>query len=872
MGLFRAAAERAYRRLLVLYPAEFRADYGHEMSLLFRDRSRDERLLPLAWDVLVDTLRTAPREHIAMWQHDVRYALRAMRRNPVFSAVVVVSLALGIGANAAIFSFADALLLRPLPVASAGEVVAVRGRVEGTPLGTDFESVSHPDYRDLRERSRAFRGLVAHTSFSAAVATDPSAVPQLTLGVQPALGRGFRAEEDEAGGAPVAVLGHDAWQSLFGGDRGVLGRRVRLNGVDLTVVGVAPPRFTGLDTFVRPAAFVPLAQAPALMGPDGATLLTDRGTRGLGVKGRLAPGVGVAEAEAELATLARALEAAYPKTNQGKGISVRSELKARIERSPTDAALIGMLLALVALVLLIACANVGSLLVSRSATRAREIAVRRAMGAGRPRLVRQLLTESLMLALAGGALGLVLAYAGVRFFRGIPLSTDLPIAIDVRLDGRVLLFSLAAALASVVVFGLAPALRTARADLVPSLKSGEGAVAARGRMRGRQALVVAQVALSLVLLASGAGILRGFQRALGSHPGFRTEGLLLANFDPTVPRYAFERARPFYDRLLEEARRLPGVRAAALTRALPLSNQQHQIAFVPEGHALAPGQEALTAMGNVVSSDYFQTAGVPLLSGRPFRETDDADGPPVVIVNEEMARRHWPGQDPLGKRLRRGGADGPWAEVVGVARTHRYMWIGEALQPFLYMPYAQSDLLRMTVMLQADGDPRALARPLQDLVRTLGPDVPMHNVRTMEELFLTRGVGIPRMLVQTVGAMGLLGLTLALVGLYGLMAYTVSRRTREIGIRMAVGADRGAVLRMVLRQGARLALVGVAVGLVASAGVARGLASVIAGVQPGDPVALVLLPALLLAVTVGATMAPAVRAARIDPLVALRHD
>jgi putative ABC transport system permease protein len=884
MGSLRSAAERAYRRLLALYPEEFRVEFGEEMARLFRDRSRDEPLPRLSVEAVVDTLMTAPREQLAMWTKDVRYALRMMRRNPGFTAVAAGSLALGIGANAAIFSLADALTLRPLPVRHPSEIVCVRGRLPDNPFGTSFASVSYPDYLDFRDKSRSFDGLVAHNIVSAAFAAGASELPRLTLavlvtsdffrvlGVEPSLGRGFRPEENQAPGRdPVAVLSHGTWQTAFGGDPEVVGRIVRVNGVALTVVGVAPAGFTGVDAYARPAVYIPLMMAPALLGPDGERILDKRDERVLSVKGRLRRGVSVAQAEADLATIASGLERGYPDTNRKQGVAVRTPLRARIESSPVDAALVGLLMGLVALVLLIACANVANLLLSRSGARAREIAVRLAIGAGCARIVRQLVTEGLLVALLGGGLGLGIALAGVRFFSNIPLPSDLPVLLGVQLDERVVGFSLLASVLSVFAFGLVPALRAARADLVSSLKEGDGGRGRGGRIRGRQALVVAQVALSLVLLSAAATFMRGFERTAMGDPGFRTRGLFTAAFDPTVLRYSLEQSRDFYGTLILKAWELPGVKSSALTTALPWGDPD-SFNVVPEGRPLPEGQPTLSAFGAVVDEHYFDTFGVAIVKGRGFEETDRESSPRVAVVNEVAARKYWPGQDAIGKRLRLESADGPWAEVVGVAKTHKYIWVGEPPTEYIYLPAAQTARRQMTLLLESRDDAEALAAPLRELVRSLDPNMPVHDLRTMEDFFQKRAVTLPAMIVDTVGSIGLLGLVLALVGLYGLMAYSVSRRTREIGIRMAIGADRGTVLGMVLRQGLGLSLVGIAVGLVAAAAVSRGLSAIIEGVAPADPVALVGVPASLLVVTTVAAIVPAWRAARVDPIRALRCE
>src|SRR5262245_1556326 len=885
MASLRNAAERVYKRLLALYPEEFRLEFGREMAQLFRDRSRDEKLGRLSFEVLVDTFKTAPREQSAMWFKDVRHALRLMGRNPGFTAIAAGSLAIGIGANAAIFSLADALVLRPLPVARPDEVVCVRSaQPENSPFGTSFVSVSYADFLDFRNKSRSFDGLVAHTFVSAALAARPDDTPRLTLatlvsgdffrvlGVEPSLGRGFRAEENEARGRnPVAVLSYGTWQTAFGGDPEVVGRSVRLNGVALTVVGVAPASFTGIDLFTRPAIYVPLMMAPALLGKDGEEMLDKRDSRSLNVKGRLRPGISIGQAEAELATIAAQLERTYPDTNRKQTVAVRTPLRARIEGSPADAALVGLLMALVALVLLIACANVASLLLSRSGARAREIAVRLAIGAGRARIVRQLVTEGLLVALLGGACGLAVALAGVRFFSLIPVPSDLPIVLNVQLDRRVLEFSLLTSVLSVLAFGLAPALRATRTDLVSSLKQGDTARPVRGRIRGRQALVAGQIALSLVLLAAAVSVMRGFEKTAVGDPGFRMRGMLTAAIDPTVLRYSPERTRAFYRELTRKAAELPGVKSAALTTGIPWGNQD-VVNFVPEGWPLPEGRSTLSSFGAVVDEHYFDTFGVAIVEGRGFAETDRETSARVVVVNEVMARKYWPGEDAVGKRVRLDSASGPWGEVIGVAKTHKYLWSGEGPVEYVYLPAGQVSRQQMTILLEAGGDATALAAPLRGLVRSLDPDMPVYDVRTMEEFFDNRAVRMPRMIVATVAAMGFLGLALALVGLYGLMAYSVSRRTREIGIRMAIGADAPGVLRMVLRQGLALSLAGIAIGLLASTVVCRGLAALVEGVAPLDPVALVAVPAALLSVTLLATFVPARRAARVDPIRALRYE
>ncbi len=821
-----------------------------------------------------------------MWFRDLRSAVRLLAGDPAFSLIAVGSLALGIGVNAATFGLADAILFRPLPVTRPSEVVSMRARVQEGPSGVPYSSISYRDYVDYRERARSFDGLVAHNLVSVAFAARPDQQPVVTLavmvsgnffdvlGVRMQLGRGLRPDEERAPGRePVAVLSYGTWVNALGADPDVVGRTVRLNGVDLTIVGVTAESFWGVDVYARPALYVPLTMAPALFGAEGTRQLEARDARGLRVKGRLRSGVSLAAADAEVATLASQLEQAYVDTNRKQSVTLRTELRARMERSPLDATIAALALTLAVLVLGIACANVASLLVRRGAARARELAVRQAVGAGRFVLARQILTENLVMALAGGVLGLLLAAAGARFFSSLPNPSDMPTVLDVRLDARVVWYSLAVSVGSVLIFGLLPALRVVRGDLVSALKAGDAGLEVRGRPRSSQVLVVAQVALSLVLLAATASLMRGLeQAALSGDPGFRREGLLLATFDASTLRYPPERTRLFYRELLSRARSLASVSGATLVYSAPLAERMELVNFVPEGYVLPEGRRSLSAYGNVVEPDYFETLGVPITRGRGFSEHDDASSLRVVIVNEELANRYWPGQDPVGKRLRLDSAEGEWAQVVGVAKTHKYMWIGESPTPFIYRAMAQFERQSMTLVVEAQSDPGALAAPVRELVRALEADMPMFDVRTMADFYHTRAVAAPRMLVQTVAAMGLIGLLLALAGLYGLMAYSVSRRKREIGVRMAVGADGGRVRRLFLNEGLRISLVGIVLGLLLSAGATPLLRAIVAGVTAADPLAVVGVPMALLGVAALATALPATRAARVDPVRALRLE
>jgi predicted permease len=823
-------------------------------------------------------------EHL--WQ-DVRYGARMLARAPAFTLVAVLSLAIGIGANCAIFSFADALLLRPLPVARPGDVVTVGSTMTLEALGASALESSYPDYADVRDRSKSFDGLVGFTYVTAGFASHPGAVPALKLGmlasgnmfkvmgIEPIVGRAFGPDEDLVPGRDaVVVLGHALWEQQFGSDPAVLGRRVDIDGHPFTVVGVAPAEFTGLNSFLRTDFFVPLMMSPHLLTDPKAASLEARDARNLTLKGRLAPGVSQARAQAEVATIGTALERAYPETNKNRRWGVRTELQARIAQSPPDAMLVAMLATLALAVLLVACANVAGLLTSRAPVRAREMALRLAIGAGRRRLVRQLVTESVLVALAGAVAGLAVGYAGMILFRQIEMPTDLPILISFRMDHRALLFSLAVALASAVLFGLSPAIQATRADLTAVIKSGDAVAPGRRRRWGRATLVGGQVAVSVVLLVVALFMYRGFRDQLADGPGYRTDHLLLMSVDTGLVRYTEAQSAQFFKEVGDRARELPGVVSVAMATSIPMATDGAGFeTMVPEGFRFSPGKDNVTVLASRVDEHYFRTMRLTLLRGRDFRVEDAADAPKVAIVNEEFARHYWPGQDPIGKRFRLVDRDQAWVQVVGLAKTAKYLFVAEPPTEFVYFPYRQTRVREMAMLVQSAGDPASLAGPLRALVHRLDPNLPVYNVRTMAELYRMRATRIFNVLITTVAALGLMGLGLAIVGLYGLVAYAASRRTREIGIRMAIGADQAAVLRLVLGHGFMLAVVGLALGLVASLGAGRLLAAAFpTGNNRQDVVSLLIVIPVVLAVTFLAAYIPARRASRINPTQALRHE
>jgi predicted permease len=815
---------------------------------------------------------------------DLRYAVGAMGHSKLFTALVVLTLGLGIGANSAMFSLADALLLRPLPVWRPSEIVTV---CSFSPNSSSESSgrASYRDYLDFREKSNSFEGLAAFSDImSFGFASHPGELPKLkggllvsgnlfrVMGVEPELGRDFSSEEDRVPGRDaVVVLGNQFWQSQFNGDRLVIGRHILLDGIEFSIIGVAPKKFTGLDQYVRPDLYIPITMWPRLAVSSKQNPLDDREDRELFVKGRMKPGVSIGQARAELHLIAANLQRAYPKTNRGRDATVRTEFELRVHTDPSDAALAGMLLALAAAVLLIACANVTSLLLGRARARSREIAIRLAIGAGRFRLIRLLLAESFLIALLGGAAGLALGYGGVRFLGRFQIPTDLPIRFSVELDRRALLFSLAASLVSAALCGLAPALQTTRTNLVTALKTADVDLPGRRRLWGRNTLVMCQIAASLALLTAALQMVRTFQQKWSDGPGFRTDHILTMAFDPQLVRSTEAQTQNFYKELIRRVRLLPGVNSAALTGNLPMGSGGDGINVIPEGYAMPPGKESFPVSMDVIDENYFDTFAVALLRGRGFQRTDSANSPKVAVVNEQFAKTYWPSSDALGKRFRIDNANGSFVQIVGISKTTKYDWMGEPPTAFVYLPFAQQPRSSMTLLVQTQGASSSMVEPTRGLIRKIDSSQPVFDVRTIEEYYQRRVVMAPVMITQIVSVMGLIGLLLALAGLYGLMTYSASRRTREIGIRMAIGADTRAVLAMILRQASALVGGGIILGLLLGWAAERGLHAVFETSGTDVGAYLLILPALL-AVSMLAAFIPANRASHIEPTRALRYE
>lgn len=812
---------------------------------------------------------------------ELRHAFRLLARNPGFTLIATLSLALGIGANSAIFSLADALLLRPLPVLNPSSVVTISTDRADTAGGVG--GVSYLDYKDMRERSRSFDGMAAFTFSNFSMARSSTESPQMrfgimvsdnyfdVLGIKPAIGRAFASGEGQVPGRdPLVILSYDFWRSEFGADPAILDRTVRINGIDFTVIGVAPKNFFSTDEYVRPYFYLPLSMAQRLNG-EPKDPLQDRARHDLEVKARLKPGVTREAAEAELAGIWKGLEPLHTDADRHRIVRVRTELQQRIASSPDDAFLVALLMALTAIVLMIACANVANLSLGRARARTREVAIRLAIGISRTRLVRQLLIESTLLSLFGVIAGAGFAYAGIRFLQTIKVPTDIPVVIAPQMNARVLLFSLLLGIVSAIAFGLAPALQASKTSLVPALKNAEAGQGGRHRMLARNVLVVAQLALSMVLLVATGMLLDGFRKTLVLDPGFRLTNILTAGFDTSLVRYTPQQTHQFYRTLRDRVGELPGVRGVALGSYVPFTPQQRSEAVVPEGFTFPKSQVNAEILTSVVDENYFAVMRTSVLRGRAFTADDKGGTPPVAIVNEEFARRYWPKQEALGKRLRLAQHGDAWVEVVGIARTGKYTFVGEPPTPFLYLPFAQNEDSRMVLFTETTANPASLATPVRNVAHSIDPDQPVFNLRTMSDLYSQRN-SVVWLIMQIVGTMGMVGLSLAVVGLYGLVAYSVARRTREIGVRIAIGATQGNVVRMVLRQGLTLAAFGIACGGLISLAAARTLVAGLVGLASPNPATYVIVPIVLLSVTLVACYVPARRASHVDPMIALRYE
>ena len=818
-----------------------------------------------------------------IWR-DLRYAIRILRKSPVFVLFVVLTLALGIGANTTVFTVINTLILNPLPVKDPAGLVALgAAKAQRTSNASPLLPISYPDLKDFQARNGVFHSLAGYTSprpitwrehggsksiFTELVTSNYFS----TLGLKPVRGRFFLPEEDSNPGAhAVAVLNYGTWQADFGGAADIIGRRLRLNNIVFTVIGIAPPRFIGVNAMFGPDLWIPAAMAELLQPNEMQGALEDRGKSVFEAVGRLKSGVSRSAAQANTVTLAADLAREYPAADEDRTAVVRPIRDVLFNTTigsfaPILFASAGLLI-VVGIVLLIACSNVANLLLARSAARSQEMAVRLAMGASRYRLIRQLLTESVLLGLLSGALGIFIAYAGLHvLFGAFPSSANFP---SPKLDATVFVFALLVSLVTGLLFGTIPAFRASRANVAEALKD-EARTMGRSRRKVTlaNALLVGQVAFSFLLLITAGLFLRSIGRAYDIDPGFQTAHLAVFMTNPGQAGYGQAQAEAFYKDVRQNVARLPGIMSVSWAANLPLwANSVNGLQV--EGHQQRSRADKIAAIVNTVDTDYFETAGVPIESGREFTSLDQKTSTPVAIINEKMAHDYWPRGDALGKRIQLPG-EKQMRQIIGVARTANYTNWAEPPQLCVYVPLKQNYSGVMTLFVRTQGDPQRILMPVQRELHTAAPQVLISGVLTGPEI-IQRGLFFPRIGVVLLSVFGLLALGLASIGLYGILAYSVSQRKREIGLRMALGAAQTTVLRLVLKQGMSLVGTGVLIGFLAALIAGQLLSKTLYGVKPSDPLSIGGAAVVLLIVAVLACYLPAHRASRVDPLVALRE-
>ncbi|MEY2485355.1 MAG: hypothetical protein QOH39_1003 [Verrucomicrobiota bacterium] len=804
-----------------------------------------------------------------LWQ-DLRYGLRMLQKNPGFTTVAIIALALGIGANSAIFSVVNTVLLRPLPYKNPEQLVMVWE--DNSKQGFPRDTPAAANYVDWRDQNHVFEGMAAiiDISFNLSGAGDPERIDGRRvsaslfplLGVEPQLGRTFRAEEDQPGANHVVVMSYGLWQRRFGGDPGIIGKPINLNGESFTVIGVMPTTFQfpkRTDQLWVPVAF-------------DAKEAGDRGNRYLEVIARLKPGVSLPQAQAEMNTIATRLQQQYPETNTSVG-AVVTPLHEHVVGDIKPALLV--LLGAVAFVLLIACANVANLLLARAAVRQKEIALRLALGASRSRLTRQFLTESVLLSVFGGGVGLLLSVVGLTVLkRFIPPNISQAQAISI--DGKVLMFTVLVSLATGMIFGLAPATQAANFNLNDTLKeSGRDSAAGSRGNRIRGLLVISEVAVSFILLIGAGLLINSFLHLRNVDPGFRAERALTMKIVLPEVRYADKEQRAvFYRELIRRVQTLPGVVSAAVATNLPLTESGNSVGISIEGRADPAPDRVPIVITRIISPRYFETMGIPLLKGRAFTEGDKAESPAVVIVSEGTARRFWPGEDALGKHIKIGATNSPnrWLAVVGLVKDVRQFELVVEPKPQMYLPFTQANFFEpRALVVKTNLEPLSLAATVRKTVWEIDKDQPVSDIASMENI-VSESVARQRFSMLLLGVFATLALVLAAVGIYGVMSCSVAQRTREIGIRMALGAQRSDVLKLTVGHGLRLVTIGVVIGLSVALVLTRVMSSLLFGVSATDPMTFISISVVLISVAVLASYVPALRATKVDPMFALRYQ
>ena len=821
---------------------------------------------------------------------DIRYALRWLWKSPGFTVVAVASLAIGIGFNTALFAVVDALLFKPLPVAAPQRLVDVF--TSGSTGSVSFSTSSYPDYLDLQAQNDVFDGIVGYSPMLAALNLDNRsrlAMGEIVtgnyfqvFGVAAALGRTILPGDDVPSAPRVAMVSHRYWTRELGSAPDVVGRSIRIRGNPYTIIGVAPSGFNGMVPVLSPEMWIPVAASldveavgmhDAVPSPTGTTRLDRRAERWLFMRARLKPGATIDQARANLAVLMSRLEAANPITNKGRQLTLKLTRDVHFHplADPIVLPIAAGLMTLVGLVLLIACANVASMLLARASSRQKEIGIRLAIGASRGRLVRQLVTESLLISLLGATGGTLLAWWLTSAVASLSLPLPLPLAFDLRIDARVLAFTLVATVLAGLIAGLAPAIQSLKPNVTADLRGEAIASHAAGRRWTlRDALVAGQMAVTVVLLVIAALLTRSFIAAQRTSVGFAVNRLAVLSTDTAMLRYSDERSREFYDEAIARVMSIPGVESAALATRVPLQvNTNRWEIWIPDRHL--PGEHGDTIEATTVSTDYFKTMGVPIVEGRAFADADRPDTRRVAVVNETFVRRYWPRQSAIGKTFRTRGSDGPLFEIVGVSADHKVLTLSERPTPFLHISRNQRPNSYTAIIARTRGDANGLLRDMRRELLALEPNLVFVENQTMEAevdatLFPMRAGA------WLVSGIGLMAMLLAAIGLYGVIAYSVSRRAREIGIRVALGARPGAVVGLVMRQGLLVALAGLIAGCLLAAVGARAVAGALYGVSSADPVSWLAAATVLLVASVVANLVPAWRATHVDPCEALRTE
>ena len=812
---------------------------------------------------------------------DIRYAIRGLIKRPGFVAIAVVTLALGIGANTAIFSLVNTVLLRSLPVDRPGQIVsvAVRGKDDS------MSAFSYPNYRDFRDRNEVLSGLLVYRFVPLSLSRggnnervwgyEVSGNYFDVLGVKAIRGRTFLPEEDKTPlSHPVIVVSYDSWQKRFGGDPNIVGKDVLINNHQFQVIGITPEGFKGTEVVYSPEIWVPAAMMEWAEPGTGNDWLEDRGSRNFFGVGRIKDGISTTQAQASLNLLGQQIAKEYPNDNEGQSIKLDSPGFIIPELRGAVVSFTWVMMAAVGLVLLVTCTNLAGLMLARATDRRKEIAIRLAMGANRLRLIRQLLTESVLLSLVGGAAGVLLALWILKLLLALKPPIDFPLDLEVGVDWRVLLFSLGVSLAAGVVFGLAPSLQATRPNLVGTLKD-TAAQGGAARTRLRSVLVVAQIAISLIVLIAAGLVVRTLQQLQTMNPGFDPNNALMMSFDLALQGYDEPRGQQFYKQLTERVRALPGVESAAVGSYIPLSlNYNSRNVFV-EGKPAERGENAPLSMNGTAGPGYFKTMATTILHGREFNDQDQEKAEQVAVVNETFVRRLMPElqntADAVGKRFSTRDPSGPFRRIVGVAKDGKYFNIAEEPRSFMWTPIVQDYQSSGILLVRTKGNPEGLMAPVRGEIQALDANLPVFDVNTLN-IHMRLALFPAKVAATVLGVFGLVALMLAAIGVYGITSYAVAQRTHEIGVRLALGAQLGDVLRLVLGHGLKLTLIGAAIGLFGAFVTTRAITSVLYGVSATDPYTFALVSVLLIGVALVACYVPARRATKVEPLIALRNE